>query len=686
MIKTIHGYKPFGFQEKTVIEALHTTIREYGGCCIFDETGLGKTITGATIAKNLDGGRILVISPKVNQKGWTAVLPEAIICTRNKMPVGDYDTIIVDEAHNFNNPKNKSYACLHEIIYKQIQQRFPNVILLTATPVNNNIAELYHMIRLIPFGINCPAFYTVPVAFEYAINKEKELLTFERFNVDPNTGMGHSMKEIGEHVELSSEFRKAVEMCGAVIKEFSFRSTRQYITENYADDIELMGHFPLLSKSESTFELDGEAITETLQILEKMPFAYYNIMKYTDDPKQVGIGNIMRTFFMKRLDSSVAAFLETINNIKNTHSKIPMGGPVVVDEHSYNVNNEFFSAVQQDKESLDKLQNLWVDKTDDDKINKLISLIESIDGKVVVFTEYTATQKVIVDALQGRFPTLAYNGSSDEKTLDHIAAEFDRNQDHVGQKIKVLVATDALSEGVNLHAACTLVHFDLKWNPSRLIQREGRVNRLVKFGSKVENITIHTFSVNALVEQVVRLEKKLTHKSDLAELILKTPSKLQYASNVKHSTYYLLTNGVGWSYTGITFNKGTLFFEVNDYRNVNSKIIEPSKVPVVEVKKIQKEQHLGHGFFSRGVSHSNLAEFYFGNNVDKDRKSQLWYLAKNPMHRDFLVPINRKPDDVNVVENFLDKFWNNTPSTPQICSTSSYIGDEIVPNLKVKFA
>lgn len=682
-MKIIEGYTPYGFQQKSITAALNS-IKEFGGCCIFDETGLGKTIIGATIAANLDGERILVISPKAHQKSWSSILPTATICTRAKIPVADYDTVIVDEADNFGNPKNKSYACLQEIIFKQIQARFPNVVLLTATPVNNNITELYHMVRLIPFGVNSSAFYTVPVAFQNAITKEKELLTFERFNVDPETELAHNGPLITQHVDLAHAYRNAIEDCGMVMKEFCFRNTRQGITENYSGDIELMGHFPLLNRFESTFELDGEAITKTLQILDKMPFAYYNILKYTDDPKQTGVGGIMKTLLMKRLDSSVKAFLETVRNIQATHNKIPLGGPVVVDQQTHFVGPDFFSDVAIDKQFLAELENIWLDKNDNDKINKLISLIDATDGKVVVFTEYTATQQLIVDALKDRYPLMAYNGSSDEKTFDAIALEFDRNQDKVGQKIKVLVATDALSVGVNLHAASTLVHFDLKWNPSRLIQREGRVDRLVKVGLQVGSIAVHTFAVNALVEKVVRLEKKLNHKSDLAELILCTEKQLVYANNVKHSSYLLQLSGVGWSYLGLTFPKGTLFFKINEFRSDPTTIISPRLVPPVEVKKIQKEQHLGRQFLKTSIP-SNIAEFYFGQNVDKDFKSKMLYLVSSPLYYDVLVANGRKPDDVNVIENFVDKFWSHSPSTPKVCSTSSYLGDEVIPNSRIQF-
>ena len=161
-MKSIGGYTPYNFQNKTIIDAM-AAVRKYGGCCIFDETGLGKTITGAHIALNLGGDRILIVSPKANQSAWRRILPNAVVCTKQKITVEPFDTVIVDEAHNFNNTKNKSFRALLDVVYFQ-GDTFPKVILLTATPINNNSEEVFSTLKLIPFKPHTSAFYSVPVA------------------------------------------------------------------------------------------------------------------------------------------------------------------------------------------------------------------------------------------------------------------------------------------------------------------------------------------------------------------------------------------------------------------------------------------------------------------------------------------------------------------------------------------
>lgn len=667
----INGYPPYAFQAKTITAAI-SAIQQCGGCCVFDETGLGKTITGATIAVNL-GARVLVVSPKANQQSWRTILPSATICTKQKIAVGVYDVVLVDEAHNFNNPKNKSYRDLLETIFFQ-GERFPAVILLTATPLNNTIGELYHMLRLIPFRLDCVPYYSVPIAGIAAMVAEKELKTFERFYAD---GMSFGFAKIGEHVSLNFNLKQCLERFGGIIKDFCFRTTRQDIAANFSTDMSLMGHFPRIHKHNVEVQFGGELIHKTIKAIESMPFAYYNVLNYTPTPQSTGMGGIMKTLLLKRLDSSIVAFKETLAKIVSYYTGIEKGVVVQIGEEVYEVNDQFWVDGEKDLKILLDMQDLWGDTLDREKIDLLVEKIKAVDGKVVVFTEYIATQSLLVAELSKHFPTLGYNGSDDEKQLETIAAEFDRNRATNTHRYKVLVATDALAEGVNLHLSCTLIHYDCRWNPSRQIQREGRVNRLVRIGVVPSDITVLTFGVNAVVETVVRLEARLTTKSEMADLVLNANFQLDYIQNAVHPNYYWQDNNFISLY-GLHFAKGTLFFEVNEFKSQCTGFCRKYSLPEVKIKVRTDQNGLNYNkLFSSGDlplgydRRPTNAQTYF-NYQGAGEKFDL--IFKNPMYGGLLFMDGKR----EAVASLIDKFQGNPP---EYCSLSAFQGDIVLPGV-----
>ena len=116
-MKTIPSYEPFEFQ-KNSINLLLEIIKNNNGACIFDETGLGKTITASTTAINLTDGRINIISPKSNQRNWKNVLKNTTnsfdIFTFVKPPTEPSEVLIIDEGHNLRNLKSKSFIKVFE--------------------------------------------------------------------------------------------------------------------------------------------------------------------------------------------------------------------------------------------------------------------------------------------------------------------------------------------------------------------------------------------------------------------------------------------------------------------------------------------------------------------------------------------------------------------------------------------
>ena len=166
---------PYSYQKKT-IDFLTDVAKNQGACFVFDETGLGKTIISAHIANNLaPEGNILVVSPKINFANWQKILPSAEICTKQKVTKKSFDVVVVDEAHAYKNIDGKLYKELFEVIWLQNPDKFPYVILVTATPYNNTSRELAAMFSLCPFKPSSPAFWVLPESIDRILAKEKRL-------------------------------------------------------------------------------------------------------------------------------------------------------------------------------------------------------------------------------------------------------------------------------------------------------------------------------------------------------------------------------------------------------------------------------------------------------------------------------------------------------------------------------
>lgn len=639
-MKELNGFKPYAFQKETIQKAVQT-IQLVGGVCIFDETGLGKTITGATIAKNVSDGKILIISPKANKGGWTAVLPEATVCTKQKIESGDYDVVIVDEAHHFSNVKNKSHADLTKTIFGGT--KLPKVILLTATPVNNNISELYAMFRLIPFKLDSLQYHVLPIALSNAMKDEKELRKFEQFNVDKD-GMGKGGKAIVEHVDKRWSLNKSMEALGGVMKTFCYRTTRKEIEQKYESDVELMGHFPKVNHYPVSFQGNDKLLFQTIKLVERLSMAYYNKVNYMEGNQHTGLGGIMNTFLLKRLDSSISAFFESLNNFKNTFEQELSNGCEEIVRQSY------WDDLKEDLDVVGRLFEIWADFTgnyDTEKLDRLVEIIRESEGKVVVFTEYNETQRIIFERLSAEFKTLQYNGKTDEKVLDTIALEFDRNAEKNTNDFKVLVATDALAEGVNLHKATTLIHFDLKWNPSRLIQREGRINRLVKNGVPVGQIAVHTFSVDTLVESIIKLEKRLDNKKSMSEILLESNWKLKLVKDEIPEGDYITKDVNCGSINMVKTVEGFVFI-TEGYGNGTN--VWNSNLTVSIQKRKREKQRTYFFYGSRGIltnfGYPYLSDFNADICPNREDKPFLRYLYQNPMYGSMLWEMLSKNKDV----------------------------------------
>jgi superfamily II DNA or RNA helicase len=508
-MKTINNYLPFSFQADTISKLLDIVEHNHGAC-IFDETGLGKTITAATVAINLTKGKINVLSPKVNQSSWNDVLGNSEnsfeVFTFKTLPKTSCEVLIIDEAHNLKNEKSQSFIQ----VFEYVKVYNPIVLLLTATPFQNTIRELRNIISLINFRTNTPAFIQLGVLFDTAIEAEKKIKANSRYNA----------LNVWETSKVEWEKSDTVKEIADVITTFTVRNTRTDIAKKYMDDVALMGHFPITQTHNFSnfFTLDENVIIgKIIAVLEDMKFALQNAPFYSTHPRyktNQSFKGIAKTFLLKRLDSSVNAFkcsLETMKaSIERELSKD--SHTVLIDKAEYPLSDSYTLHLTADLADTEKIIELASGLNDSGKLAALNNIVAG--KKAIIFTEYKDTLNILRENFSSNNRVIFYTSDTPEKVLETIQENFDANT-WCKDDYDILCATDVLSEGVNLHRADILVHFDQKWNPSRLTQRNGRVNRITKTGVKRE-IDIYFFQVETVIETIIKLNSKIASKEQLS--------------------------------------------------------------------------------------------------------------------------------------------------------------------------
>ena len=162
----------------------------------------------------------------------------------------------------------------------------------------------------------------------------------------------------------------------------------------------------------------------------------------------------------------------------------------------------------------------------DTRLDTLVGLVERLllDGKnfrdderLVVFTEYKTTLDYLAQRLRDRFPddrVLTLFGAGGAEGMSDLDREYVKAQfNDPASGVRILVATDAASEGLNLHrTARYLLHYDCPWNPSRLEQRNGRLDRY----GQGRDVTVHYF-VSEAVPDLLFLQHVIRKADEIRE-------------------------------------------------------------------------------------------------------------------------------------------------------------------------
>lgn len=538
------------FQRVAVRQSLQI-LRDNGGVFVADVVGLGKTYIGVALLKHLqqiEGARPLIICPASLVNMWEemtqiwdlaapvlsmGLLSQGQVDLLNDPKYKDRDIVLIDESHNFRYPDTNRYRGLENYVLDK------KVILLTATPRNNTAWDIYHQARL--FIPEDEAYMVEPTNlkefFKLVEKGEREVQEFLRKVLIRRT-RSHILQRYGIEDE---EGRRYI-----VVADEPF-----YFPKRELQD-------PVTYSIDKTYPGLYDEIYDLLEGKEGdrgLKYAKYGLWHYVkpekqhekpfSDLQQIGknLRGLMKVLLLKRFESSVYAFRETVRRLKEIHEKflvalekniVPAGEEASdllyeaegMDEEAlleqldklneryepdaFNL-DELKQDIEADFQVLEHMFNLVKDigVEDDDKLRALKEVLgrsPAKGNKVLIFTEYADTAKYLYDYLKNDDVALV---TGDTKNLLSAVRRFAPDSNSYtpkpGEEIRVLISTDVLAAGLNLQDAFILVNYDIHWNPVRLIQRTGRLDRIKAKGDKI--FVFNFLPETALDEKLHLLDK-----------------------------------------------------------------------------------------------------------------------------------------------------------------------------------
>ncbi|MCD4655882.1 NgoFVII family restriction endonuclease, partial [bacterium] len=625
----------YEFQKDGVKGAINKILK-HNGCIIADSVGLGKTYEALAVIKYFEllNKQVMVICPKKLSDNWTIyqaiqgnklnpfkkdrynysvvyhtdMARESGKSGANAIDLarfnwGAYDLIVIDESHNFRgNPvarelpdggikMNRAKWLMEKIIKSGVKT---NVLMLSATPVNNSLRDLRNQIAFITEGKENALFNCCKIK-DIGLTLKNAQTQFSHW-ADPKKNPHRKMSQLLE--KLDSAFFK-------LLDELTIARSRKHIKSSYK--IEAMGKFPERNKPLSLYpEIDLNKRFPSYDRLNKQileyklsifnPSAYVipekqkkyedlasrEVLAFKQTDRENFLIGMMKINYLKRLESSIESFEismdRTIRKIENLETKIgdflqsnlvsheESLETYVLDEEELEENADDFEQwqvgrklkfdladlnlekwmkdLQQDKEALIDLYNNAVAVTPDRdaKLADLKRLIsEKIDRpfnktnkKVIVFTAFADTAYYLYENLQSWYQekfnlhaglvcgslTRTSLGKNDYSNILLNFSPISKNRDKLDsffskEEIDLLIATDCISEGQNLQDCDYLINYDIHWNPVRIIQRFGRIDRL---GSINETIQLVNFWPTKDLDNYINLKERVEARMALVDV------------------------------------------------------------------------------------------------------------------------------------------------------------------------
>lgn len=616
---TVVWTKLFKFQRDGVVGAIDK-LNRFGGCIIADSVGLGKTFEALAVIKyhELRNDRVLVLVPKRLRDNWTLykandrrnflapdrfnydVLNHTDLSRDGGMSGdidlahvnwGNYDLVVIDESHNFRNKRTPQKGgetrydrLMRKIVSEGVKTR---VLMLSATPVNNRLADLRNQIAFATEGDDM-------ALFDHGIS-----------SIDSTTRL--AQKQFNRWLDLDDVERtppRLIEMLGfdyfTLLDLLTIARSRRHVEKYYGTvetgrfperlkplnikwDVDLTGAFPSIHDINLEIRrLNLASYAPLRYVLPHKQEAYDR--KYSTEIKggtgffrqvdrEESLIHLLRVNVLKRMESSVQAFALTVErqlrDVEATLARIEEQAEELeeIDIDDVDIEDSAFESLlvgrkvkvligdvdlvrwKQDLlEDRNRLATLLaaareVDPSRDAKLAELRDMIaEKCDNpinrgnrKVIVFTAFADTAHYLYEQVSpwakdalGIETALVTGAGRNRVTLPTLRKDFasiltafaprakERPEDMAGDgDLDLLIATDCISEGQNLQDCDWVVNYDIHWNPVRIIQRFGRIDRI---GSPNDRIQLVNFWPNMELNAYINLEQRVSGRMVLLDI------------------------------------------------------------------------------------------------------------------------------------------------------------------------
>lgn len=480
-----------------------------------------------------------------------------------------YDLVIVDEAHKFRNDSAEAYNELQKLcktktkhILKDGTKADKKVMLISATPLNNRPSDIANQIYLFQDAKDS----TLEVSNLQHFFRQK-IDAYKRLKDNPSISevqesVKYIYKEIRDKViapltirrtrtdlKIHDQYKLDLEEQGIIFPDIKkpnkvFYQLSEEAENLYDETMHLLSH-----------DIDGIKYYRYQAIKFLKPDKK---QKYKNaDVASGALASMMKVLLVKRIDSSFYAFKASLNRFsQSTLAMIQMfeNGTVyiapnlkvseyiiegreeeLIEKIAITIETDptitictpddfeshFLDELKRDYEIVERLNKQWAKVTEDPKLdefklrleNELLNKEINPQQRLVVFSESKETTGYITKALKdaGRTDILEVHAGNRDKLRETIKLNFDANipREKYKSDFKIIICTEVLAEGVNLHRSNVIVNYDTPWNSTRLMQRIGRVNRI---GSVAPFIHIYNFYPTAKVNSHIELEKKAIMK------------------------------------------------------------------------------------------------------------------------------------------------------------------------------
>lgn len=474
----------------------------------------------------------------------------------------EYDLVIVDEAHKFRNHKTGAFQNL-QLICKSprinnglIKGRQKKVILVSATPLNNRPDDIFYQIQMFQDSrqstlpiTNLTAFFS-PLMEQYKclkrfneldVNKLREIYGKIRQNVIEPITIRRTRNDLENITEYKLDLAE---------QEIKFPQVEPPQKVEYLMDEQLNQLF-----HKTVFYLTDE---------DKLKYSRYQVIgglnpeiqsKYYENAETVSksLAFIMKTQLIKRLESSFYAFKKSLGNFQkatdrlitmfendqifiapdtNVNKLLDLGwNEEKIEEEIERLSAEnpknqtfkqtdfkpdFIENLKKDSQLLKELIKGWEAIKNDPKLEVFLAKLKTLflnpktnlEGKLVIFSESKDTTDYLFNALKdnGRKDVLVVSSKNRNQLYETIVTNFDANwkEDQQVNNYKIIITTEVLAEGVNLHRSNVIIHYDTPWNSTKLMQRIGRVNRI---GTKATAIYNYVFYPSVQGDSQIKLNK-----------------------------------------------------------------------------------------------------------------------------------------------------------------------------------